>query len=58
MIYVMLEKIPGVVRSKKLCIIQLLEADLNQVLMITFTMNIKNFAQEHEGLISNHQYGR
>jgi hypothetical protein len=28
-IYVMLEKIPGVVRSNKLQIMQLLEADLN-----------------------------
>jgi hypothetical protein len=33
---VMLEKIPGVSRSDKLRIIQLLEADLNQVLRIAF----------------------
>jgi hypothetical protein len=53
----MLEKIPGVVRSNKLHAIQLLEADLSQVLRITFTRNITNIAQEHEG-ISNYQYGR
>jgi hypothetical protein len=39
-IYVMLEKIPGVDRSNKLRIIKLPEADLNQVLMIAFPMNI------------------
>jgi hypothetical protein len=37
---VMLEKITGVPRSNKLRIIQLLEADLNQVLRIAFTRNI------------------
>jgi hypothetical protein len=37
---VMLEKIPGFPRSTKLRIIQLLEADLNQVLRIAFARNI------------------
>jgi hypothetical protein len=37
---VMLDKVPGVDRSNKLRIIQLPEADFNQVLMIVFTMNI------------------
>jgi hypothetical protein len=37
---VMLEKISGVSRSDKLRIIQLLEADLNQVLRIAFARNI------------------
>jgi hypothetical protein len=37
---VMLDKIPGVVRSNKLRIIQLLEADLNQVWRIAFARNI------------------
>jgi hypothetical protein len=54
----MLEKIPGVVRSSKLKIIQLLEADLNQVLRITFARNITRLANTHEGVISKHQYGR
>jgi S-ribosylhomocysteine lyase LuxS involved in autoinducer biosynthesis len=55
---VMLEKIPGVSRSNKLRIIQLLEADLNQVLRIAFARNIGRLAKEHQGIISNHQYGR
>jgi hypothetical protein len=55
---VMLEKIPGVVRSNKLRIIQLLEADLNQVLRISFTRNITRLAKTHEGVISKHQYWR
>jgi hypothetical protein len=55
---IMLEKIPGVSRSDKLRIIQLLEADLNQVLRITFARNIGRLAKEHEGIISKHQYGR
>jgi hypothetical protein len=54
---VMLEKIPGVSRSDKLRIIQLLEADLNQVLRIAFASNIGRLAKEHEGIISKHQYG-
>jgi hypothetical protein len=54
----MLENIPGVVRSKKLRIIQLLKADLNQVLRIAFAINTTKLAQEHEVFISNHQYGR
>jgi hypothetical protein len=55
---VMLEKIPGVPRSNKLRIIQLLEADLNQVLRISFAINISRLAKEHSGIISEHQYGR
>jgi hypothetical protein len=54
----MLEKIPGVVRSNKLRIIQLLEADLDQVLRIAFARNITRLAKTHEGVISKHQYGR
>jgi hypothetical protein len=52
----MLEKIPGVVRSKKLRIIQLLDADLNQVLIIAFTINITRLATTHNDVIINHQY--
>jgi hypothetical protein len=55
---VMLEKIPGVVRSNKLWIIQLLEADLNQVLRIAFARNIAKLAKNNKGIISDHQYGR
>jgi hypothetical protein len=55
---VMLEKIPGVVRSNKLRIIQLLEADINQVLRINFAMNIAKLAKNNKGIISDHQYGR
>jgi hypothetical protein len=54
---VMLENITGVVRTNKLRIIQLLEADLNQVLRIAFARNITKLARENEGVISNHQYG-
>jgi hypothetical protein len=43
--YVMLEKIPGVPRSNKLRIIQLLKADLNQVLHIAFARNISRVAK-------------
>jgi hypothetical protein len=53
---VMLEKIPGVVRSNKLRI--LLEADLNQVLRIAFARNIAKLANNNKGIISDHQYGR
>jgi hypothetical protein len=55
---VMIENIPGVSRSDKLRIIQLLEADLNPVLRIAFARNIGRLAKEHEGIISKHQYGR
>jgi hypothetical protein len=44
---VMLEKVPGISRSDKLWIIQLLEADLNQVLMISFARNITRLPKEH-----------
>jgi hypothetical protein len=55
---VMLKQVPGVSRSDKLRIIQLLEADLNQVLMIAFVRNIRRLAKEHEGIISEHHYGQ
>jgi hypothetical protein len=55
---VMLEKITGVSRSDKLRIIQLVEADLNQVVRIAFARNIGRLAKEHEGIISKHHYGR
>jgi hypothetical protein len=51
----MLEKIPCVVRTNKLRIIQMLEADLNQVLKITFSRNITKLVRDNEGVISNHQ---
>jgi hypothetical protein len=54
----MLKSIPGVVRSNKLRIIQLLEAHLNQVLQISCARNITRLAKSHEGMISRHQYGR
>jgi hypothetical protein len=54
----MLEKVPGIPRSDKLIIIQLLEADLDQVFRISFTRNIMRLAKDHEGIISEHQYGR
>jgi hypothetical protein len=54
----MLEKIPGVPRINKLRIIQLLEADLNQVLRSAFARNISKLAQQTPGIISEHQYGR
>jgi hypothetical protein len=57
-IYIMLEKIPGVPRIKKLRIIQLLDADLNQVLRSAFARNFSKLAQETPGIISEHQYGR
>jgi hypothetical protein len=55
---VMLEKVPGISGSDKLRIIQLLEADPNQVLRIEFTRNIRRLTKEHEGIISENQYGR
>jgi hypothetical protein len=55
---IMLEKIPGVPRINNLRIIQLLKADLNQVLRSTFARNISKLAQETLGIISEHQYGR
>jgi hypothetical protein len=54
----MLEKIPGIARTNKLRIIQLLEADLNQVLRPAFARNITKLAHNHDGVISEHQYGR
>jgi hypothetical protein len=54
----MLEKIPGVVRSNKFRTIQMLEADLNQVLRIAFARDISKIAKNNKGIISDHQYGR
>jgi hypothetical protein len=55
---IMLKKVPGIPRPDKLIIVQLLEADLNQVLRIAFARNITRLAKDHEGIISEHQYGR
>jgi hypothetical protein len=55
---IMLEKIPGVPRINKLRIIQLIEADLNQVLRSAFALNISKLAQDTPGIIIEHQYGR
>jgi hypothetical protein len=55
---VMLEKISGVVRSNTLRIIQLQEADLNQVLRIAFARRIAKLANNNKGINSDHQYGR
>jgi hypothetical protein len=55
---IMLEKITGVPRINKLRIIQLLKADLNQVLRSAFARNSSKLAQETPGIISEHQYGR
>jgi hypothetical protein len=57
-IYIMLEKIPGVPRINKLRIIQLLKADLNQVLRSAFARNISKLAQQIPRIISEHQYRR
>jgi hypothetical protein len=54
----MLEKILGVIRTTKLRIIQLLEADMNQVLPSAFARNISRMAQDKDGIISEHQYRR
>jgi hypothetical protein len=54
----MLEKLPGISRSDKLKSIQLLEADLNQVLRISFAIKRTRLTKDHEGIISEHQYGR
>jgi hypothetical protein len=55
---VMLENITGVSRSDKLMSIQLLEANLNQVLWVEFTRSITKLVEQHDGIISEHQYGR
>jgi hypothetical protein len=55
---IMLEKIPGIARTNKLIIIQLLEADLNQVLIAAFSRSVTKVAQNHKGGISENQYGR
>jgi hypothetical protein len=55
---VMLEKVPRISRSDKLQIIQLLEADLNQVLMIALAQNTTRLAKEHKVIILEHRYGR
>jgi hypothetical protein len=55
---IMLEKVPGIARSDKLRIIPLLEADLNQVQRAAFARNVTKLAQNHKGVISEHQYLR
>jgi hypothetical protein len=57
-VYVMLEKIPDIVRTNTLRIIQLLEADLDQVLRAACARNMTKLAQNQTGVISEHQYGR
>jgi hypothetical protein len=54
----MLENFPRMPRSDKLGVIQLLEAELNQVLRIALARNITRLTKYHEGIISEHQYGR
>jgi hypothetical protein len=54
---VMLEKITGISKTNKLRIIQLLEADLNQVLRCAFTRNIIKLANNTPCVISADQYG-
>jgi hypothetical protein len=53
---VMIEKLPGIPRSDKLRIIQLLEEDINQVLRIALARNIRRLAKDHEGIVWEHQY--
>jgi hypothetical protein len=48
---VMLETVPGISRSDKLRIIQLLEADSNKVIRVAFVRNITRLTKEHEGII-------
>jgi hypothetical protein len=55
---IMLEKVPGIARSNKLRIIQLPEAELNQVPRSAFARKATRLAQNHKGVISEHQYGR
>jgi hypothetical protein len=55
---IMLEEITGLPRISKLRIIQLLEADLNQVLRSEFARNTSKLAQEIPGIVIEHQYGR
>jgi hypothetical protein len=55
---VMLENILGISRSDKLRIIQLLEADLNQVLRVAFARNITKLVKQHDVIISEDHYGR
>jgi hypothetical protein len=49
---------PGEPIINKLRIIQLLEADLNQVLRSAFARNISKLAQETPGIIREHQFRR
>jgi hypothetical protein len=53
---VMLEKIPGIYKINNLRRIQLLEADLNQVLRCAFARNISKLANNTPGVIIEHQY--
>jgi hypothetical protein len=55
---VMLEKIMGILRSDKLQIIQLLEADIKQVLHVAFARNITKSATHHDCIITEHHHGR
>jgi hypothetical protein len=55
---IIIEKIPVIARTNKLRVIQLLQADLNQVLRAVFARNVTTLAQNHKGVISEHQSGR
>jgi hypothetical protein len=55
---VMLEKTPVIIQTSKLRIVQILEADLSQVLHSAFASNISKLSQDKDGTISEHQYGR
>jgi hypothetical protein len=55
---IMLEKIPGIARTNKLRIIQLLEVDLNQFLRAAYAINATKLAKNHDRVTSEHQYGR
>jgi hypothetical protein len=53
----MLENIPGVIRTNKLRIIQILEADLNQVLLSAFSRNVRKLAQDEDGVNTSGKAG-
>jgi hypothetical protein len=48
----------GVPRINKLRIIQIFEADMNQVLRSAFARNISKLAQDTPGIINEDQYWR
>jgi hypothetical protein len=54
---IMLEKIPGIARTDKLRIIQLLAVDLKHILRAAFARNMTKLSHNHTGVISEHMYG-